>query len=202
MFSNRPGLLTLAAFIVASFVAPPAWAHCDTISGPVAQAVRAAFQARDVRPVLKWVKADAEPEVRSAFEKAIAVRVQGTAARELADRYFLETVVRLHRAGEGAPYTGIKTEAEDAHGLIAASDGALDRGLPDALRALLTDKVAAGLRERYERVAEYRRHADESVAAGRRFVEAYVEYVHFMESLQNALTSGSHSQAGGHRHDQ
>jgi hypothetical protein len=123
-------------------------------------------------------------------------------AQELADRYFLETVVRLHRAGEGAPFTGLKAEADDPHGLIGASDRALDGRSLDPLKTLLADKIATGLRARYDRVVEASKHADDSVEAGRHFVEAYVEYVHFVEALQNALTQDAHAASAAHRHGQ
>jgi hypothetical protein len=197
----RVRVLALAATLSFLLSAPSAWAHCDTLSGPVAQAVQAAFKAGDVRPVLKWIKADAEPDARAAFDKALAARQQGGAAREVAERYFLETVVRLHRAGEGAPFTGLKAEPEDPHGLIGASDLALEKGSPEPLKAL-EEKIAAGLRERYERVLNARKHADDSVEAGRRYVEAYVAYIHYVEALQNALGHGAHAEAApAHRPD-
>jgi hypothetical protein len=42
------------------------------------------------------------------FTKTLAVRKQSKEAKELADMYFFETLVRIHCAGEGAPYTGLK----------------------------------------------------------------------------------------------
>jgi hypothetical protein len=197
----RRYLATTTLVGLALLYAPPASAHCDTLSGPVVKAAQAALEAKDLRPVLKWVKPDAEPELRSAFEKTLSVRGQGAAARELADRYFFETLVRLHRAGEGAPYTGLKAEADDPQGFIAASDRALDGGSLGPLQSLVADKIAAGLRERHARVIEARRHADESVEAGRKYVEAYVEYVHFVEALQAASSQGAPAE-GAHRHGQ
>jgi hypothetical protein len=44
-----------------------------------------------------------EPEIKAACTKAVAVRAKGPEAKELADQYFLETLVLLHRAGEGGP---------------------------------------------------------------------------------------------------
>ena len=52
-----------------------------------------------------------EPEGRAVFDKALAVRVLGGTAKELADQFFFETVVRLHRRSEGEPYTGLKPQA-------------------------------------------------------------------------------------------
>lgn len=85
-----------------------AFAHCDTLDGPVVQAARIALEKGDVRALVKWVQADDEKEIRVAFQKTLAVRAKGAEAKELADMYFFETLVRIHRAGEGAPYTGLK----------------------------------------------------------------------------------------------
>lgn len=200
-----PTKLLLLTVAVAGLLAlpVPARAHCDTLSGPVVGAAKKALDAGDLGPVLRWVKPEAEPELRQAFDRTLAVRSQGSKARELADQYFLETVVRLHRAGEGAPYTGLKAEPDDPAGLIAASDRALEGKSADPLVALVTSGVATGLRERYDRVVEARKHADESVDAGRRFVAAYVEYVHFVEALQLVLApAGQHAQNAGHDHRQ
>src|SRR5690349_7572698 len=128
-------LLALAALIA---LAPrPAAAHCDTLDGPVVKAARAALSRGDVRPVLAWVQPGDEAVVRAEFERAVAVRKLGPEARSLADTYFFETVVRLHRAGEGAPYTGLKPAGLEAPNAIAAADRAVDSGSADALSAEL-----------------------------------------------------------------
>lgn len=88
--------------------APALRAHCDTLDGPVVAAARVALDKGDNTPVLKWIRAGQEAEVRTAFEQALVERTKGPEARELADRYFFETLVRVHGAGEGAPYTGLK----------------------------------------------------------------------------------------------
>lgn len=79
------------------------WAHCDTLDGPVVQAAKKALEKGDITPVLKWVKKENEAEVRDTFQKTPTVRGKGPEAQELADRYFFESLVCIHRAGEGAP---------------------------------------------------------------------------------------------------
>jgi len=100
----------LIAVTVVLLVASPenASAHCDTLNGPVVTAARVALQRGDVTSVLKWVKSTEEREVRDAFRRTMAVRGASAEARDLADLYFFETLVRLHRQGEGEPYTGLK----------------------------------------------------------------------------------------------
>lgn len=162
-------------------------AHCDTLDGPVVSTARVALEKGDVTPVLKWVKKEDEEEIRQAFDRAVNVRAKGPAARELADMYFFETLVRIHRAGEGAPYTGLKPE-KTVDPAIAAADKALESGNAEKLIAELTKRMASGIRERFQLALERKKHADQSVETGREFVEAYVEYVHYVERLHTDVT--------------
>ena len=199
---NRASLAVASIVLGLLVPARPASAHCDTLSGPVVTAARAALEKKSLEPLLKWVKPEAEPELTAAFRKAVTVRSGGGESRELADRYFFETAVRLHRAGEGAPYTGLKTEADDPAGLIASSDKALESGTATPLVRLVSEAITAGLRERHARVVEARRHADHDVEAGRRYVEAYVDYVHYVEAVQQLTAKGGHSvDPAAHRHE-
>ena len=191
-------LITLAVVVAAPGAAE---AHCDTLNGPVVQAARLALKAGDVTPVLKWVPAAAEPEVRAAFAKTIEVRKSGGAARDLADTWFFETLVRVHRAGEGEPYTGLKPAAADP--VLESADRAIETASPDALVTLVTGHVAEGLRARFSRTLDASRHADHTVEAGRAYVAAYVELLHYVEALHNA-GAGGHGAAPGaaaHAHD-
>jgi hypothetical protein len=169
-----------------------AFAHCDTLDGPVVQTARIALEKGDVTPVLKWVQADDEKEIRAAFQKTLAVRAKGTEAKELADMYFFETLVRVHRAGEGAPYTGLKPgEAVDP--AVELADKALESRSVDKLVDVLTKAMANGIRERFQHASETQKHADDSVAAGREFVEAYVIFTHYVEGLHATIKgSGDH----------
>lgn len=159
-----------------------AGAHCDTLDGPVVVAAKAALEKGDITPVLKWVRKEAENEIRAQFDKTLAVRKQSKEAKELADMYFFETLVRIHRAGEGAPYTGLKS-AGTVEPSVAAADKALETGSVDKLVKLVTDDAEKGIRERFTHAAETKKHADHSVEYGRKFVAAYVEFTHYVERL-------------------
>ena len=187
----------IAVLISITLGATSASAHCDTMNGPVVTAAKLALQKGDVTPVLKWVKPEAEPEIRAAFQQTLAVRKAGPQARELADRYFFETLVRIHRAGEGAPYTGLKPATTPVEPAVQAADKALDgTGSIDAVVNLVAGDITSGIRRRWERAEEARKHANDSVEAGRRYVEAYVEYVHYVENLHVAA-SAAHSEHAG-----
>jgi len=170
--------------------ATQAHAHCDTMDGPVIIDAKLALSNGDVTPVLKWIKKEFEAEIRSAFEKTMAVRVKGQQAKELADMYFFETLVRLHRAGEGAPFTGLKPSGAEMEPAVQGADKALETGSADSLIKMVNKDVAAGIQERFARALEAKKHVNESVEVGRRYVEAYVEYVHYVERL--------HTDAIGH----
>jgi hypothetical protein len=158
-------------------------AHCDTMDGPVVKEARAALEKGDVTPVLKWVRKEDEAEIREMFSKTLAVRSKGPEARDLADMYFFETLVRLHRAGEGAPYMGLKPAGTDLGPAVSGADKALETGSADILVKMLTGEAAKGIQERLNHALEAKKHAGESVDSGRKFVEAYVEFVHYVERL-------------------
>lgn len=172
-------------------------AHCDTTEGPVVMTAKAALEKGDVTPVLKWVKKADEYEIRELFKKTLVVRNKGKEAQELADRNFFETLVRIHRAGEGAPYTGLKHEAPEP--VIQAADKALENSSADDLVKQVNNAVTRGIRERFTRTAETRKHADESIEKGRAFVEAYVDFTHYVERLQRDASAGEvhHAETAG-----
>ncbi len=176
------------------FLRSYAFAHCDTLDGPVIKTAQAALEKGEVTPILKWVKKEDEAEIRALFQKTLLVRSKGKEAQEFADMYFLETLVRLHRAGEGVPYTGIKP-AEAVEPAVAEADKALESGSVEKLVKLVTEAAAKGIRERFHKAKEARKHADHSIEAGREFVEAYVLFTHYVERLH--LDAGHQA---GHPH--
>lgn len=166
--------------------------HCDTLDGPLVTLAKKALEEKNVNLVLPWVRAEDEPEIRHAFEHAQAVRDLGSTARSLADRHFFETLVRIHRAGEGAPFTGLKPAGLDLGPAVPAADRALKTGSPDALVKLLVDAVSTGVRTRFRAAMERQAFDPNDVAAGRSYVEAYVPYVHYVERLWQAASATVH----------
>lgn len=166
------------------------FAHCDTLNGPVVAAARIALQRGDVTPVLQWIPAASEPELRQAFRQTLVVRAKGDDAREVADRWFFETVVRLHRAGEGMPFTGLKSDPPEE--VIARADAAIGKGSVDDLANDLGKDVAAGVRLRFNRLMEASKTADQNVESGRRYVAAYIDFTHYIEQIHQ--TGSDHEQ--------
>lgn len=165
-------------------------AHCDTLDGPVVGTARTALEKRDVTPVLKWVHPKEEAEIKAAFQRTLAVRIKGPAEKELADLYFFETLVRIHRAGEGAPYTGLKPGAA-IDPAVALADKALESGSVNKLADVLSNAMNKGIQERFADTLKKRERADSSVAAGREFVASYVIFTHYVEKLHALIKSGA-----------
>ncbi len=183
-----------APLIAAALLLPaPAMAHCDSLDGPVVSLAQQALDRGNVNLVLPWVAASDEPTIRRVFDHALAVRKLGPDAARLADHYFFETVVRIHRAGEGAPYTGLKPAGRDLGPAIPAADAALKTGSPRALEAMLVDAVRERLHAQFERARSQAGFDANDVAAGRRYVEAYVPYVHYVERVWEAASPAAHA---------
>ena len=193
MTRQRGWQLALAVLLTLGALARPApvAAHCDSMDGPVVRAAQAALEAGEVAPVLAWVRPEDEAQIRQAFQRTLKVRGQGDEARGLADLWFFETLVRVHREGEGAPYTGLKPAGYEPPSGIDAADRALAAGDVDALAGQVSEHTAAALKERYDRVAALREHEPGDVEAGRRYVHAYVEYIHFVEKLHGLIHGGT-----------
>src|ERR1035437_8168798 len=100
-------------------------AHCDTLDGPVIQDAQKALETKDVTPVLKWVKQKDEKAVRTAFAKAQSAK--GKKNAEAAKNNFFAPLVKIQRAGKGAPFTGLNP-AGKFEPAITEADKALDSG--------------------------------------------------------------------------
>jgi hypothetical protein len=200
--SKYMALLSLALGIVLAAMslidATPALAHCDGLDGPVVNAARLALQTGDLNRVLIWVRPDDIGDIRRAFDAALATRKLGPQAQELADGYFFETLVRIHRAGEGAPYTGLKPAGRDLGPAIPAADEAVETGSLDEVARLLTEAVRNGLHARFHDLMAKKSFRADDVAAGREFIESYVTFIHYVEGLYKAAAGHHHAPAAGH----
>jgi hypothetical protein len=168
------------------------------MDGPVVTAARQALDKEDVNLILPYVREGAAADVRSAFEKALRARKAGPAAREVADLYFFETVVRLHRAGEGAPYTGLKPAGLDVGPVIPVAERAIEAGSPDDLIHLLTDTLQQEVRHRFEHLKHLQGYGPEDVSKAREYVEAMLGLEVYSNQLYQAMKASPHE--GGHEH--
>jgi Family of unknown function (DUF6448) len=169
-------------------------AHCDTMNGPVVTDAKVALKTGDLTRVLKWVRQADESQIRTAFESTMKVRAFGPEAREFADNYFFETLVRVHREGEGEPYTGLKPAGTEVEPVILRADQALQTGSLETLLKEATSAVSDGIQQRFAKVQQAATTANSSSDEGRRYVAAYVEFIHYVESIHAASAGALHGE--------
>jgi hypothetical protein len=189
-------VLAVGAFVL--IPARPALAHCDSVAGPVVNAARQALAQNDVKLVLPYIKSTGEAELTAAFDQAQEVRQQGGKAAELAEHWFFETAVRIHRQGEGAAYTGLKYHAEFGAALHAAEE-AVETGDLDHVAAVLSKAIQEQLEAKYHAIVETREHAVKAgtVEANRAAVEAVLIFETYVDSLDVAIKGQDHSDQHG-----
>lgn len=174
--------------------------HCDSLDGPVVVAARAALATLDVDLVLPYVHADGEAEVRAAFDQTTKAAASAGEAKDVAERWFFETVVRIHRSGEGAPFTGLKPAGLDVGPVIPAAERALDAGSPDPLVEVLCREMREQVHGRISHVMELKKRASTGVAAAREYVEAMLELQVWANAVHRQVTAAPHAHLGEHEH--
>lgn len=191
---NLKAMLVFFCFLAGSGILTPfsVWGHCDAMDGPVVTAARHALDSGNVSLALIWVQKGEEAVIRESFTQTLAVRRLGPQARELADRHFFETLVRLHRAGEGAAFTGLKPAGSVPEPGIAAADQAIKKGSAGELYASLRKEMEEELQKRFDALMAAKNFGKNDVEGGRRYVRAYVEFIHFVERLFESIGSPAH----------
>lgn len=170
--------------------------HCDTLDGPVVTEARKALEMGNVNLILPYVPKEGEAEVIRTFEQVIKVR-KDAAARDLADRYFFETVVRIHRMGEGAPYTGIKPAGLSEGPVIPVAEKAIASGSPDELINVLSAILKEEVTHRLHHMLHLKENAGKSVDDAREYVEAMLGLQVWSHSIYERMQGEAHL---GHEH--
>lgn len=177
--SATPSVLLIFSLLL--FTNAPAKSHCDTMDGPVIRDASKALDRNNPAFVLKWVRKADESELSEAFRLTMKVRTLGPDARALADKYFFETLVRLHRSGEGVPYTGLKPSGTPVDEKILAADTSIETGNLNPLIGKVSEEQMPELKERFEKVIALKNYNVNDVEAGREYVEAYVRFFKYAE---------------------
>ena len=168
--------------------------HCDALDGPVVKAARRALEAGDVELVLAYVKEGGEDEVKRAFEKVAQLTRDGANAREVAELYFFETVVRVHRAGESAPYTGLKPAGLDVGPVIPLAEKAIEAGSSRDLTDFLMTSLRDEIEERHRHVMHLKETATGGLEDARDYVESMLGLQVWAHKLYKAIKSGPHEE--------
>lgn len=185
-------------FISALILPGLMFSHCDTMEGPVVKAAQKALETGNVNLVLIWVQPKDEAIIKEAFEKTLRIRKVSSEAKEMADMYFFETLVRIHRAGEGEPYTGIKPAGTEVEPGIEMADKAIELGSTDGLIKHISHAIHEKVAARFNEVKESKDYNKDDIEDGRKFVKAYVEFIHYVEGIHKAVAGA----AEGHGHEE
>jgi hypothetical protein len=146
--------------------------HCDALDGPVVKAARRALESGNPDLILAYVPAASAGALTEAFRKTVEARKSGGAAQEVADTYFFETAVRLHRAGEGAAFTGLKPAGLDFGPVIPVAERAIETGSPQELARLLGKTVEDEVLRRYDQLTHLRERAGAGLDEAREYTSA------------------------------
>ncbi len=180
---NLPTLLVMAFML---FAALPASAHCDSYDGPVIKDALMALEQNKVELVLKWVEPQHEKEITDKFNQTLRLKGKNKEINDLLETSFLETLVRLHREGEGAPYTGLKPAGSTTK-LVQMADNSLAKKDINEVINIVTSHLKDVLQEKYIKAIELSKTKENSVEEGRAYVDAYVEYTHTLEAIEHIL---------------
>ena len=180
------GALPIILFAILLFSSQAIFAHCDSYDGPVIKDAVKALKTNDVNLVFKWVKKGQEQEIAALFNKTYSIKNGDKEVYEIVEKHFFETLVRLHREMEGAPYTGLKP-AGSTKQIIQMTDEAIKVGNVDEFLSKFNKHIEKVVREKYEKVAKLNKVKDNSTEQGREFVEAYIKYTHTIEALHDIL---------------
>ncbi|WP_051205364.1 DUF6448 family protein [Salinimicrobium xinjiangense] len=168
---------------------PNLLAHCDRENGPVAIAAKEALKTENIDRILIWVGEEEEQELREKFQQSLQVFKEGGGAAELAEKYFMETAVRLHRAAEGMPFEGLKPASPNPPD-IEAAEKALETGNFEPVKNLLCSALEEESSKWFEKARTSAENKEKSVAEGREWVNNYVKYIVYIHKLYQAIQAG------------
>lgn len=176
--------------------------HCDTMDGPVVTAARKALENKNVNIILPWTPEMAEEETKRSFEKTLIVRELGKEAKDLADLWFFETVVRLHREGEGAPYTGLKPAGLNEGPVIPLVEKAIEEEEATDVIDFLAGEVNDQIEERLNNLISLKDYDQENVKDAREYIEAMLELTlyshHLHQYIKSDIRHGNKTDKHGH----
>ncbi len=164
--------------------------HCDTMDGPVVTACKTALKTGNVNYVLPFVPKDAEEALSQAFNKVQKARELGADAAEVADTWFFETAVRLHREGEGANYTGLKPAGLDWGPVVPLAEKDIEKEDPTDTIEFLKSVLEENMLEKFRAAISKKNYQLDDVDAARGYTEAMLHFVLSSHHLYKYVISG------------
>lgn len=182
-------LASIFMFVLMLGSASISQAHCDRVNGPVATDARKALETGEISHALIWVTDQQAEELESKFDQSLKVYTNGDDSQELAELYFMSEIVRLHREAEDMPFTGLKPAQPSAQD-IQIAEKALTSGELTPVTEMLASEIRKKTSELYNKAMEAQSRKDESIEAGREWVNAYVQYIVYVHSLYQNIQAG------------
>lgn len=164
--------------------------HCDTMDGPVVKTAKRALETGNINLILPWAPEKAKNEIKNAFERTLRVRKLGKEPADLADYWFFETVVRLHREGEGAPYTGLKPAGLDWGPVVPHAEEAIEKGDAKEVIDFLLKTVEGELQNRFNHAMVRKNYDENDVDAAREYIHSMLEFVLYSHHLYKYIKAG------------
>jgi Family of unknown function (DUF6448) len=164
--------------------------HCDTMDGPVITACKKALETGNVNYVLPFAPKKAEEELKHAFNLTLKARELGEDANEVADLWFFETAVRLHREGEGASYTGLKPAGLDWGPVVPRAEKDIEKEDPTETIEFIKGVVEEEMLKKFDAALSAKDYDINDVDAAREYTESMLHFVLFSHQLYKYIISG------------
>jgi len=189
IFINKNEMKTLKFILLIVFCTVTtlqANAHCDSYDGPVIKEAIKALQTNNVNLVYKWIDKSHEVEITSLFNKTYSLRNGDKEIYTIVEKHFLETLVRLHRETENAPFTGIKPAGQIPK-IVQMSDNTVENGDIDDLLNKLDNHINSVVKEKFVLMQKLAKEKDTTPEKGREYVRAYVDFTHTVLGLHTII---------------
>lgn len=164
--------------------------YIDSMDGPVVKAAENALDMEDVKYVLPYVSSEDEEELKDVFERTLSVRELSGEAAELADYWFFETAVRLHRKEEGKSYTGLKSAGTDWGPIIPKIDQAIETANIEELLDFLLNFIREDIEGRFEDVLSKKDYDEDDVEDARDYLNSREEFIRYTRKFYDYVEKG------------
>ena len=187
---------SMFSFMIALFLGmiinhSQSFSHCDTESGPVIKAAKQAIKTGNVNYILIWVQKDDSEKIIEVFNKTILNIKKDPTNQENYEKELFTTLLKVHREGEGAEFSGIKDD-NTVLKPIKMADSAIDDGSIKEVSKMVTNHIERVITEKFTELEHARQFDVNDVEAGREYVRKYVEFMHLIEGLHNLVSDQGH----------
>ncbi|MFX1470697.1 MAG: DUF6448 family protein [Promethearchaeota archaeon] len=160
------------------------------MDGPVVMAAKNALSQKNINLILPWVPEEAEEELEVMFKRTLTIREKGEESAELADHWFFENTVRLHRMGEGKGFTGLKPAGLDWGPIVPKADKAIENEDPNEVIDFIKKTIEDKLREKFQKIIDQKNYDKNDVKKARKYVHAMLDFTLFSNHLYKFIIAG------------